>query len=158
MLRLSKLTDYALLVTDYLAKRPDRLISMSDISKETHVPPATVRKILNRLLEAGIVRSVRGINGGYQLGGSPESISIAQVIGAMEGPLAMTECNQLGSSCSMECHCQLKGNWIQINQWVSNLLKSMTLADLARPITFEIFKHKIGAADGKNIGFYRDIG
>lgn len=158
MLRLSKLTDYALLVTDYLAKRPDLLNSMTDISKQTHVPRATVRKILNRLLDAGIVRSVRGIHGGYQLAASSECISIAQVIDAMEGPLAMTECNQPGSLCSMECHCQLRGNWIQINQWVNNLLKSMTLADLTRPMSFDVFKTKIGNADGKSVGFFRDIG
>ncbi|HEX7026506.1 MAG TPA: SUF system Fe-S cluster assembly regulator [Gammaproteobacteria bacterium] len=158
MLRLSKLTDYALLVTDYLAKRPDTLNSMSDISKQTHVPRATVRKILNRLLDAGIVRSVRGIHGGYQLASTADSISIARVIDAMEGPLAMTECNQPGGLCSMECHCQLRGNWIQINQWVNSLLKSMTLADLARPMSFEVFKTKISAVDGKNLGFYRDIG
>lgn len=158
MLRLSKLTDYALLVTDYLAKKPGTLSSMSDISAETRVPKATVRKILNRLLDARIVRSVRGVHGGYQLADTPNHISIAQVIDAMEGPLAMTECNQSGSLCSMECHCQLRGNWIQINQWVSNLLKSMTLSDLTKPITFEAFKTKIGVTDGKSLGFYRDIG
>lgn len=158
MLRLSKLTDYALLMTDYLAKRRDSLSSMSDISKQTRVPRATVRKILNRLLDAGIVRSVRGIHGGYQLADTPDRISIARVIDAMEGPLAMTECNQPGSLCSMECHCQLRGNWIQINRWVNNLLSSMTLADLTRPITFEAFKNKVDNADGKSIGIYRDAG
>lgn len=158
MLRLSKLTDYALLMTDYLAKRLDSLSSMSDISKQTHVPRATVRKILNRLLDAGVVRSVRGIRGGYQLADAPDRISIARIIDAMEGPLAMTECNQPGSLCSMECHCQLRGNWIQINRWVNNLLSSMTLADLTRPITFEAFKNKVGNADGKSVSFYRDAG
>lgn len=158
MLRLSKLTDYALLVTDYLAKRPEMLSSMSDISKETRVPKATVRKVLNRLLDAKIVRSVRGIHGGYHLTDAPDRISIAQVIDAMEGPLAMTECNQPGSLCSMECHCQLRGNWIRINQWVSDLLNSMTLADLTRPISFEAFKNKTGITEGKSVGFYRDIG
>lgn len=145
-------------MTDYLAKRRDSLSSMSDISKQTHVPRATVRKILNRLLDAGVVRSVRGIRGGYQLADAPDRISIARVIDAMEGPLAMTECNQPGSLCSMECHCQLRGNWIQINRWVNNLLSSMTLADLTRPLTFEAFKDKVGTANGKSVGFHRDAG
>lgn len=152
MLRLSKMTDYALLVTDYLARRPAAHSSMPDIAAGTHVPQATVRKILKRLADAGVVRSARGVRGGYRLAETAGDISVARIIDAMEGPVAMTECNQPGNPCSLECHCQLRNNWIQINHWVNSFLGSITLSDLSGPVGGESLSRKMQQATRRTFG------
>jgi FeS assembly SUF system regulator len=154
MLRLSKMTDYALLVTDYLAKHPAGHSSMRDIAAGTHVPQATVRKVLKRLGDAGVVSAARGVRGGYRLSETASDISVARIIDAMEGPVAMTECNQPDSPCRMECHCQLRQNWIQINHWVNRFLGSITLSDLSAPMADETLNRRIDRAAEHSIAFH----
>lgn len=154
MLRLSKMTDYALLITDCLARRPAEHCSMRDIVAATHVPTATVRKVLKRLVDAGVVSSARGVRGGYQLADTASHISVARIIDAMEGPVAMTECNQPESPCQMECHCQLRHNWIQINRWVNQFLGSISLSDLSTPMADDTLHRRIDRAAEQSIAFH----
>ena len=89
MIKIGKLADYALLITDHLVATTDSLCTNVELSRATHLPIATVRKLLKKLVDAGIVTSYRGINGGYRLSTSPEDIAIAQVITAIEGPISI---------------------------------------------------------------------
>ena len=93
MLRISKLTDYATVILAALSAQPEALHSASGLAERTGVAAPTVSKLLKELQRAGIVRSVRGARGGYQLARSAQEISAAEIIDAVEGPVALTEKN-----------------------------------------------------------------
>ncbi len=132
MLRLSKLTDYGLLITHFLLQqKEDEKLRMESIATGTHLPLATVRKLLKHLVDAKVIASYRGANGGYQVNRSAEDISVAEIIEAIEGPIRMTECSQNSGSCDLEETCALKTPLNSINEIVMNFLKTITLAELS---------------------------
>lgn len=133
MLRISKLTDYATVLLAVLARQPQVRISASQLAETTRLEPPTVAKVLKTLAQAGLVRSVRGVNGGYQLASPPEEVSVAEIVQAMEGPIALTECGLETGLCSYESDCSLRGNWQRIGEAVEEALAELSLADLARP-------------------------
>jgi len=93
MLRLSKLTDYGMVVMTALARAPQGLRNAADLADETHIGAPTVSKLLKRLGRAGLVESERGAQGGYRLARAPSKIDVAEVIAAIEGPIGLTECS-----------------------------------------------------------------
>ncbi|NOQ34564.1 MAG: SUF system Fe-S cluster assembly regulator, partial [Methylococcaceae bacterium] len=93
MLRLSKLTDYATVILTYMAKNQHDLHAAVGISEATGINPPTVSKILKALVKAKVLQSTRGAKGGYCLARAPEKITVASVISALEGPIALTECS-----------------------------------------------------------------
>jgi len=93
----------------------------------------TVSKILKLLVNAEVLISTRGAKGGYVLAREPEKISVATVISALEGPIALTECSISQQGCEQASGCDIRGNWNLINQTIHNALESVTLADLIRP-------------------------
>ena len=133
MLRLSKLTDYGIVVMTCLAEEPDAIRAANDISACTRVAPPTVSKVLKLLSRAGLVSSCRGARGGYRLSRRPEQISIAQVIDALEGPVALTECSSESSHCVQEAHCSIRGNWQRINGVIRRALEDVSLAEMVLP-------------------------
>jgi len=133
MLRISKLTDYATVLLAALAYRPDECVPASRLAELTRLEPPTVAKVLKTLARSGLVSSIRGVNGGYRLAEPPEAISIAGIVSAMEGPIALTECGLESGLCSHESDCSLRGNWQKIGQTVENALAGLSLADLAEP-------------------------
>ncbi|MEX0914303.1 MAG: SUF system Fe-S cluster assembly regulator [Wenzhouxiangellaceae bacterium] len=133
MLRIGKLTDYATVVMAELAEHTGECWSASQVAEVTRLELPTVAKVLKTLAKAGLIDSVRGVNGGYRLHAGPESISVAAIIRAMEGPIALTECGLEPGLCSREHDCNLKGNWQRIGQTVEYALESLSLADLAAP-------------------------
>lgn len=130
MLRIGKLADYGLLVADCLARGRAQLTT-DDIVRETALPVATVRKLLKLLVDAGLVRSRRGLYGGYRLGRPADRISIAELIAAVDGPIGLTECTHDDSSCHHTPHCGLRGNWHVINDLITRQLATITLADMS---------------------------
>ena len=103
----------------------------------------TVSKILKALARSSLLISHRGITGGYSLARAPEQISIAEVIGALEGPLALTECSSSAPGlCDLEAVCPVRSNWRRINDVVRGALAQLSLADMSRPLTM----HTSGAA------------
>lgn len=155
MLRISKLTDYGVIVATALASKPERRpISVSDLSAETGVPQPTVAKLLKLLARQGVVESFRGAQGGYALGKSPERISVAEIIAAIEGPIAITECSEDGqSACSHEAVCEVRGNWQRINQAIQTALDAVTLRDMvASPKLVTIARPKIGSTTAASGG------
>lgn len=133
MLRLSKLTDYATVILTYMAKSGTQQHAAMEIAEATGINLPTVSKILKILVKAGVVNSTRGAKGGYILARSPEMISVAAVISAMEGPIALTECSITHHDCDQASGCDVRGNWGLINQAINNTLEAITLADMVMP-------------------------
>lgn len=134
MIRLSKETDYGILLLSHLAVTPEALIfSARDLANETRVPLPMVSKVLKALAREGVLVSHRGPKGGYALAKKPEKISIAEVIAAMEGPVGLTECIEHPGDCMQEPTCQVRHNWAKINQRIWDSLDGITLAEMAAP-------------------------
>ncbi|MCK5191073.1 MAG: SUF system Fe-S cluster assembly regulator, partial [Methylococcales bacterium] len=122
MLKLSKLTDYATVILSYMAKDQTNMHAAQEVSDETGITQPTVSKILKLLVRAKVVTSVRGAKGGYLLARSPEKITVAAVINALEGPIALTECSASHKNCDQASGCDIQGNWGLINQKIFNAL------------------------------------
>jgi FeS assembly SUF system regulator len=133
MLRVGKLTDYGTAVMTSLAQHPQRQQSAAEIAAELGLALPTVSKILKALVQHGLLLSHRGAKGGYALCAAPEEITVAQIIAAIEGPIALTECSDTAKLCGQESLCSVRGNWQRINQAVLAALQQVSLADLARP-------------------------
>ena len=134
MLRLSKLTDYATVILSYMSRDNTHVHAAVEIASATGIALPTVSKILKLLVNAEVLISTRGAKGGYALARSPEKISIAAVIGVLEGPIALTECSISKQGCEQASGCEIRGSWTLINQTIHNALESLTLADLIRPV------------------------
>lgn len=134
MLRLSKLTDYATVLLSYMAKHCEGVHSAIGLAEATGITLPTVSKILKLLVKARVLQSTRGAKGGYRLVDEPEKISVATIISALEGPIALTECSISQQSCEQATGCEIRGNWGLINQTIYNALESITLADMIMPV------------------------
>jgi FeS assembly SUF system regulator len=136
MFRLSKMTDYGVVVLGQLAGHPGCLLSAPEIADATGLPGATVSQVLKTLAAAGVIASHRGARGGYALTRQPKDITVRELVVAFEGPLAVTACVEGATeNCAVESLCLLAGGWEQVNAAIRAALDSVTLADLLRPIT-----------------------
>lgn len=133
MLRVSKLTDYATVMLSYMAKNASDVHSALEIASATGIALPTVSKILKLLAQAQVLVSTRGAKGGYALAGAPDKITVAAVISALEGPIALTECSISHEVCEQASGCGIRGNWGVINRAIQNALESVTLADMIKP-------------------------
>lgn len=133
MLKLSKLTDYATVILSFMAKDDEHTRSSVEIANSTGIALPTVSKILKSLVNANVLISVRGTKGGYALAQSPEKITVATIISALEGPIAVTECSNTQQGCEQASGCNLRGHWNVINQAIYRALESVTLADMIKP-------------------------
>ena len=133
MLRLSKLTDYATVILSHIAKENGRTHTTLSVAEATGIALPTVSKILKLLVNTKVLVSTRGIKGGYMLARAPKDISIVDVIAAIEGPIALTECSITHEGCEQASGCGIGANWALINQAVQNALQNITLADMIKP-------------------------
>ncbi len=135
MLRLNKLTDYAVVLMTYIASSPEpSLHSARELAEGTQLPVATVGKILRELLDHGLVVSHRGVKGGYALARDSDEISVAEIIAALEGPIGFTECNATPGSCDLEPSCTVRYNSGVIGRTLQRALANIRLSDLTRPL------------------------
>jgi FeS assembly SUF system regulator len=136
MLRLSKLTDYAVVVLARLSFGPPTQTSPG-IAAATGIPEPTVAKVLKTLVAAGLVASQRGAHGGYRLTRPLAALPIADVIEAIDGPIALTACVEgAGMGCDVGMLCPMRGRWDPVNAAIREALGAITLADMqhtARP-------------------------
>src|SRR4051794_31605249 len=123
MLKLSKLADYATVLMSAIAADPARVHNGQELAARTHVPAPTVAKLLKTLARGGLLESLRGAHGGYRLVRSPERISVAEVIRALEGPIAVTECAEHKSGCGIESSCATRAHWRLINAAIRQALE-----------------------------------
>jgi len=137
MLRMSKMTDYGIVLLTELA-RANETRTARELAAGTGVPLPSVSKVLKELSQAGFLVSHRGVAGGYALARAPREISVGEVIGALEGPVALTECGghpEVGPmSCELEPTCHLRGHMRVINGVIGDALRRLTLADLVSPL------------------------
>ena len=125
MIRINKLTDYGIVIAVRIAKEEsERLHTAREIAEDTHVPQPTVTRLLKQLARSGILTSTRGAAGGY---------SLARLVEALEGPIALTECSNTVCSCALEDDCAVEAPWQTISLAVRNALETVTLADMAQP-------------------------
>jgi FeS assembly SUF system regulator len=130
MLRINRLTDYATVILASLVG--GALASAAEIAERTRIGLPTVSKLLKQLQRAGLVRSVRGARGGYQLTRPTAGISAADIIDAVEGPVALTECASGAGQCGIEATCQVGHGWQRINVAVHRALRGVNLDELLR--------------------------
>ena len=131
MLRIGKLTDYATVILATLAADRARLQNASLLAERTHIAAPTVAKLLKQLHRAGLVNSTRGTHGGYQLSRSPDAISAASILDALEGPLALTDCSVGTGHCCLEESCTVGRTWQKVNVAIRKSLSEISLAQLA---------------------------
>lgn len=130
MLKVNKLTDYAVVVLCDLL-RGDRLRSAADLAQSSGVPLPTVSKILKQLARTGLLQSARGVNGGYGFARAPSGISMAEVIEALEGPIAVTGCvEDSGDQCEFVHQCPMNGHWNAVNVAIRKSLDEVRLIDM----------------------------
>lgn len=132
MLRMSKLTDYGIVVMSHLANESDRPHTAAELAMETQVSQPTVSKILKLLAREGLLESYRGAKGGYRLARSAGAISMAEIIDALEGPIAITECSSSVGSCDQEPHCTISSHWQWINRTIHDALNGVSLEEMTQ--------------------------
>ena len=132
MLRISKLTDYAILMMVELSRNRE-VLSAHALAERVRVEVPTASKVLKLLAGQGLLESFRGASGGYRVRRGASDISVAEVIAAIEGPIAMTECSVEQGLCDQEDSCELRGNWQRISLAVAEALEKVTLAEMAAP-------------------------
>lgn len=141
MIRIGKLTDYAMLIVSRLAKTEGALLSATALAEEVHLSSTTVSKVLKILSEANLVKSVRGAEGGYLLAKSAAEITVADIITAMEGDFAITECCELSNQCAIHSICAMRDNWRKINKAIQAMLSGLTILDMLEPLPISRLIH-----------------
>ena len=133
MLRITKQTDYGIVLLSRMAAEPERQLNAPELAAEAQLPLPTVSKILKLLARDGLLVSHRGVKGGYSLSRPPGRITIAEVIGCLEGPIAITECIDDGGphDCVQQGRCAVQANWQVINRAIRGALQEITLQDMA---------------------------
>jgi len=132
MIRLSRLADYGVVLACQMAVKADRCHNAFDLAAATGLPAPTVSKLLAALARAGVLMSQRGAKGGYRLARAPEAITAADIVSAVDGPIALTVCIEHGAgACDVESLCPTRRGWRRINDAVRDAMKSVSLAELA---------------------------
>lgn len=132
-MRLSSLADYAVVMMSAAARHCGQSrINAAQLADETGIPLPTVQKLVSKLSAAGLLRSVRGAGGGFKLARPAAAMTLADIIEAIEGPIAMTSCVDTGKhDCGMEGSCRVQAHWPVVNQAVRGALAGVTLNSLA---------------------------
>ena len=140
-MKLSRLTDYAVILLTKLSFGGGEPASAARLSEDLMLPQPTVSKLLKMLTKAELVTSQRGASGGYTLSRAPDTISIGDVIAGIEGPVALTACIDASEedACGVQSFCGMRGNWAVVNAAVNEALDQVTLSDMA-PAWMNMFR------------------
>ncbi|MFO1255061.1 MAG: SUF system Fe-S cluster assembly regulator [Sphingomonadaceae bacterium] len=132
-MRLSSMADYAVVTMSAAARHCGGVrVSAAQLAEETGLPAPTVQKLVSRLTAAGLLRSARGANGGLKLARPAAAISLADIVEAVEGPIALTACLEQGRhDCGMEDCCSIRAHWPTVNQAMRGALAGVSLTQLA---------------------------
>ncbi len=132
MIRISKLADYAVVLLSEMAKDEAALHQTSALSVNLFLPEPTVAKTLKLLVRGGVVNSVRGVNGGYRLARGAGDISIADIVVAIDGPIALTACTEDDGAidCLIQGQCSVRGRWDSVNTALRASLEGISLLDM----------------------------
>jgi FeS assembly SUF system regulator len=135
-MRLSSMADYAVVVMAAAARHcGGARVSAVQLAEETGVPVPTVQKLVSCLANAGLLRSSRGVGGGLKLARPAAAITVADIVEAIEGPIALTSCSDTGRhDCTLEGACTVRPHWPQVNQALRGALASVPLTQFARDL------------------------
>ncbi len=134
-MRLTHLADYAVVMMTAAARRDEgSRLSAAELSGATGVPLPTAQKLMGKLAQAGLLSSVRGFGGGFTLARAVDKISLADIVEAVEGPIAMTQCggSDEASDCALDSHCQIKPHMGIVGEAVRGALAAVSLEQLSR--------------------------
>lgn len=140
MFRVSKIADYAVLIMVYMAKHLGKSHNARDIAMQTRIALPTVSKILKMLTRKSLLVSQRGPYGGYVLARSAEEITVAEILEAVDGRLAMTDCTLKEGLCALEPVCSITSNWRVISQTIYGALSALKLSNMAKPLSYDEIK------------------
>lgn len=133
-MRLSSLADYAVVLLTAAARHADGAarLNATVLAEETRVPLPTAQKLVSRLAAAGLIESTRGTGGGFRLARAAAAITLADIVEAVEGPIALTACVEHGAQdCALDHHCAVRPHWSAVNEAIRGALSGVTLAQLA---------------------------
>ena len=133
-MRLSSMADYAVVTMSAAARHcGGARVSAAQLALETGLPAPTVQKLVSRLTAAGLLRSIRGVGGGLQLARPAAAISLADIVEAVEGPIALTACVEQGRhDCALEQSCSVRPHWPLVNEALRGALAQVPLSRLAQ--------------------------
>jgi len=132
MLELTRKGDYAIRGMLFLARQPDKKVSLiSEIASEAEVPQSFLAKIFQNFTKIGLVRSARGVGGGFTLGRPADRITLFEIVEAVEGPIKPNVCVVADHACSFKNSCKVHPIWLKIRSDIKKTLSSVTLKDLA---------------------------
>jgi FeS assembly SUF system regulator len=133
-MRLSYLADYAVVLMTAAARRPaGERLSATELSADTGVPLPTAQKLMGQLATAGLLASSRGASGGFSLTRSASEISLADIVEAVEGPIAMTVCSDGSHDCALDAHCRVRPHMSAVGSAVRGALGAVCLTSLCGP-------------------------
>ncbi|SLN57506.1 SUF system Fe-S cluster assembly regulator [Oceanibacterium hippocampi] len=137
MIKLSKMTDYGVVVMTQIAQEPDRVVTGPDVALTTGLTVPTVAKLMRMLARGGLLLSHRGAHGGYSMARPASEIRISEIVAALEGPIALTSCVD-GSdlSCVVEDSCPMRGGWNKINGAIRQALDDVRLSEMMPPMPY----------------------
>ena len=140
MLKLNRITDYAVVVLAQMAREPERLVTAPQLAQDSAMPTPTVAKVLKDLAREGVLESERGAHGVYRLARPPGEITVLQIIRALEGPVSLTACvDGTEGNCDVETLCPMRGNWDRVNRAIRTALEGVSLAEMAiAPTRFDL--------------------
>ncbi|HEY1299637.1 MAG TPA: SUF system Fe-S cluster assembly regulator [Stellaceae bacterium] len=144
MIILSKLADYGVIVATHMAANPARQLTAAAVAEETRLPRATTAKILKALAHAGLVSATRGAAGGYRLARPAATISVAEVVAAIDGDIGLTQCSVHVAECARTNYCPTRPHWAAINRAVEAALTAVSLDAMVTPSAFA--RHRPGSA------------
>lgn len=134
MIRISKIADYGTKMLLAMHAVPEHLFSAAELADKTQISQPTVSKVLKLLTKAGLLISQQGSQGGYRLAKAAEDISLADIVNILDGDIAMTECDKGQGCCAIEADCEVKDNWMMISKVIQNVLQSISLQQMCRPL------------------------
>ena len=133
MLKISRMSDYAIVLLTALARDETAQCNARALAETTGLTLPSVGKLLKTLTAQGLLISQQGRKGGYRLARSTHAISLAHIVEAIDGPIAMTDCFDASHDCGLELNCAVRPHWRAINQGLHALLDDITLARLTQP-------------------------
>ena len=135
-MRLSSLADYAVVILTAAARHgTGARLSATALAEDTGVPLPTTQKLMGRLTAAGLLESARGSAGGFALARPAAQISIADIVEAVEGPIALTACVEQGRhDCCLEDACRVRPHWGPVNEAMRGALSGVSLASLTETV------------------------
>jgi Rrf2 family protein len=131
LLKLTKKADYGLMAMKHLAEHVhDGARSAKDVADAYGIPPEALAKILQRLVKAGLLKSLHGMNGGYTLARDPRTISAFEVIRAIDGPLFITSCITVRGECDQSDRCNIREPLRKVNSSIEDVLKRIKISEM----------------------------